>query len=110
MKEATWFNNFIGDHEFIPSKQAPMEIFCVNEGVVALTKEPNDHGRSRHILRKYQDDKHKVVEGGILVNMVSLEDNLADLLTKTLSKIKHLEHAKNVFMIYDISFSSLLIF
>ncbi|CAH1440299.1 unnamed protein product [Lactuca virosa] len=52
-KEAIWLKNFIGDLGVVPAIQEPMEMFCDNEGAVALTKEPRDHGRSQHIDRKY---------------------------------------------------------
>ena len=39
-------NNFVGDLGVVPSIKQPMEIFFGNEGAVALTKEPKDHGRS----------------------------------------------------------------
>ncbi|KAI3700323.1 hypothetical protein L2E82_44949 [Cichorium intybus] len=77
-----------------------------DDSAVALTKEPKDHGRSRHILRKYHYVRHKVESKDIVVNRVSLEDNLTDPFTKALSKIKHDEHAKSIGMRDDISFSS----
>ena len=62
-KEAIWLKNFIGDLGVVPAIKEPMEIFCDNEGAVALTKEPRDHGRSRHIDRKYHFIRHRVEEG-----------------------------------------------
>ena len=44
--------NFVEDLGVVPAIKEPMEILCDNEGVVALTKEPRDHGRSRNIDRK----------------------------------------------------------
>ena len=76
-KEAIWLKNFIGDIRFVPTIKEPMEIFCDSEGVVALTKEPRDHGRSRHIDRKYHFITHRVVEGLLKVKRVSSEENLA---------------------------------
>ena len=52
-KEAIWLKKFIGDLGVVPSIKEPVEIFCNNEGAVALNKEPRDHGRSRKINRKY---------------------------------------------------------
>ncbi|GJZ45060.1 retrotransposon protein, putative, ty1-copia subclass [Tanacetum coccineum] len=52
-KEAIWMKNFIRDLGVIPIVQDPIEIFYDNESVVALTKEPKDHGKSKHIERKY---------------------------------------------------------
>nr|GEU31230.1 retrovirus-related Pol polyprotein from transposon TNT 1-94 [Tanacetum cinerariifolium] len=53
LKEAIWIKNFIGDLRVIPIVQDPIEIFCDNESVVTLTKEPKDHGKSKLIERKY---------------------------------------------------------
>ncbi|KAI3709538.1 hypothetical protein L2E82_39300 [Cichorium intybus] len=39
-KEAAWLKNFIGDLGVVLSIQEPLELFCDNEGAVALTKEP----------------------------------------------------------------------
>ncbi|GJT27883.1 retrotransposon protein, putative, ty1-copia subclass [Tanacetum coccineum] len=59
-KEAIWMKNFIGDLGVVPTVQDPIEIFCDNESAVALTKEPKDHGKSKHIDRKYHFVRSKV--------------------------------------------------
>ena len=88
-KEATWLQNFIGDLGVVPNIKDPIEIFCDNEGAVALTKEPHVHEKSRHILRKYHYVRKRVEAGGVVVKRVSSEDNPADPLTKALSRDKH---------------------
>ncbi|KAI3767195.1 hypothetical protein L2E82_17283 [Cichorium intybus] len=103
-KEAAWLKNFIGDLGVVPSIQEPVELFCDNEGAVALTKEPRDHGKSRHIDRKYHYIRHKVEEGHLVVKRVSSEDNPADPLTKALSRVKHYQHARRIGLTDDISF------
>ncbi|KAI3780227.1 hypothetical protein L2E82_10198 [Cichorium intybus] len=105
-KEAAWLKNFIGDLGVVPSIQEPVELFCDNEGVVALTKEPRDHGKSRHIERKYHYIRHQVEEGHLLVKRVSSDANPADRLTKALSRIKHNQHARSIGLGDDISFSN----
>ena len=70
-KEAIWLKNFIGDLGVVLVIKEPMEIFCDNEGAVALTKEPRDHGRSQHIDRKYHFIRHRVEEGLLVVKRVS---------------------------------------
>ncbi|GJV72113.1 retrotransposon protein, putative, ty1-copia subclass [Tanacetum coccineum] len=62
-KEAIWMNNFIGDLGVVPTVQDPIQIFCDTESAVALTKEPKDHGKSKHIERKYHFVRSKVEEG-----------------------------------------------
>ena len=59
-KEAMLLKNFFGDIGFVPLIQERMNIFYDNEGEIALTKEIKDHGRSRHIERKYHYIRHKV--------------------------------------------------
>ena len=46
-KEATWLRNFIGDLGTVPTIQEPIKLFCDNEGAVALTKKPKDHGKTK---------------------------------------------------------------
>ena len=103
-KEATWIKNFIGDLGLVPSNKDPIEIFCDNEGAVALTKEPRDHGRSRHIKRKYHYIRNVVEDGEIVVKRVSSEENPADPFTKGLAFDKHSLHAKAISMRNDVKF------
>ena len=102
-KEAIRLKNFIGDLGVVSAIKEPMEIFCDNEGAVSLTKEPRDHGRSRHIDRKYHFIRHRVEEGQLVVKRISSEDNPADSLTKGLSRVKHLQHARSIGLKDDIS-------
>ena len=88
--------NFIGDLGVVPTEQDPIEIFCDNESAVALTKEPKDHGKSKHIERKYHFVRRKVEEGYVIVKDIRSEDNLADPFTKALAKSKHDEHAWSI--------------
>ncbi|GJW04899.1 hypothetical protein Tco_1563755 [Tanacetum coccineum] len=84
LKEAIWMKNFIGYLGVIPIVQDPIEIFCNNESVVALTKEPKDHKKSKHIERKYHFVWSKVEEGYVIVKHIRSEDNPADPFTKSL--------------------------
>ncbi|GJW02077.1 retrotransposon protein, putative, ty1-copia subclass [Tanacetum coccineum] len=93
-KEAIWMKNFIRDLGVVPIVQDPTEIFCDNESMVALTKEPKDHGKSKHIERKYHFVRSKVEEGHVIVKHIRSEDNPADPFTKALAKSRHDEHAR----------------
>ncbi|GJX99364.1 hypothetical protein Tco_0356383 [Tanacetum coccineum] len=73
-KEAIWMKNFIGDL-----------------GVV-----PTDHGKSKHIDRKYHFVRSKVAEGHVIVKDKRSEDNPANPFTKALAKSKHDEHAWSI--------------
>ena len=84
----------------------PIEIFCDNTGVVAFTKEPKDHGKTKHIKRKFHYVRHRVEDGDILVSRISSEENPVDPFTKALSKTKHELHVRSIGLRQDISFSS----
>ena len=47
VKEAAWLKNFIGDLGVVPSINRPVEIFCDNEGAIALTENQNTMGSQR---------------------------------------------------------------
>ncbi|KAI3778046.1 hypothetical protein L2E82_07023 [Cichorium intybus] len=85
---------FIRDLGVVPSIDGPVEIFCDNEGAVALAKEPRAHKRTRHIHRKYHYIRRLVEEGDIMISRVTSEDNLADPFTKPLSQAKHDSHTR----------------
>lgn len=95
-KEAVWMKKFIQDLGVVPSIANPIEIFCDNEGAVALAKEPRAHRRTRHIARKYHFIRDIIENGDIVVSRVPTEGNLADPLTKPLSQVKHDSHAKSI--------------
>ncbi|GJY43585.1 hypothetical protein Tco_0431798 [Tanacetum coccineum] len=103
-KEAIWMKNFIGDLGVVPTVQDPIEIFCDNKSAVALTKEPKDHGKSKHIERKYHFVRSKVEEGHVIVKHIRSEDNPADPFTKALAKSRHDEHARSIGLKDNIKF------
>nr|GEU99737.1 hypothetical protein [Tanacetum cinerariifolium] len=95
-KEAIWMKNFIRDIGVVPTLQDPIEIFCDNESVVALTKEHKDHKKSKHIERKYHFVQSNVEKGHVIVKHIQSKDNLTDPFTKALAKSRHKEHARNI--------------
>nr|GEW52548.1 hypothetical protein [Tanacetum cinerariifolium] len=87
LKEAIWMKNFIRDLGVVPTVQDPIEIYYNNESAIALTKEPKDHEKSKHIERKYHFIRSKVEEGHMIVNHIRAYDNPADPFTKALAKL-----------------------
>ncbi|KAJ9557107.1 LOW QUALITY PROTEIN: hypothetical protein OSB04_011721 [Centaurea solstitialis] len=79
VKEAVWMKKFIKDLGVVPSIELPIEIFCDNEGAVALAQEPRSHKRTRHIHRKYHYIREVVASGEVVINRVHTDANLASL-------------------------------
>ena len=96
---------FIGDLGVLQDIKEPMEILCDNKSAVALAKEPMDHGRSRHIDRKYHFIRHLIEEGPLVAKRVSSKENVTYPLTKGLSRVKHLQHTRSIGLKDDISFN-----
>ena len=89
--------DFVGDLGVVPT----------NSGTdIDVLRQSRDHGRSRHIDRKYHFIRHKVKEGHFIVKWVSSEKNPADPFRKGLSRAKHVQHARSIGLKDDVSFNS----
>ncbi|KAJ9561794.1 hypothetical protein OSB04_006954 [Centaurea solstitialis] len=93
-KEAVWLRNFISDLRVVASISRPIDIYCDNSGSVAQAKEPREHHKSRHVLRKYHLIREIIGRGDVT------DENVADPLTKPLARAKHEGHASSIGMQY----------
>ncbi|KAJ9544557.1 hypothetical protein OSB04_024264 [Centaurea solstitialis] len=81
-KEAVWLRNFLSDLRVVASISRPIDIFCDNSGAVAQAKEPREHHKSGHVLRKYH----------LIREIIGRGDPLA--------RVKHEAHANSIGMQY----------
>ncbi|KAJ9539558.1 hypothetical protein OSB04_032291 [Centaurea solstitialis] len=95
-KEAVWLRNFLSDLRVVASVSRPMDIFCDNSGAVAQAKEPREHHKSRHVLRKYHLIREIIGRGDVRICKIPTEENVADPLTKPLARVKHEAHANSM--------------
>ncbi|KAJ9557822.1 hypothetical protein OSB04_012436 [Centaurea solstitialis] len=99
-KEAVWLRNFLSDLRVLASISRPIDIFCDSSGVVAQAKEPREHHKSRHVLRKYHLIREIIGRGDVRIYKIPTEENVADPLTKPLARVKHEAHANSIGMQY----------
>ncbi|KAJ9544677.1 hypothetical protein OSB04_024384 [Centaurea solstitialis] len=99
-KEAVWLRNFLSDLRVVASVSRPIDIFCDNLGAVAQAKEPREHHKSRHMLRKYHLIREIIGRGDVRICKIPTEENVADPLTKPLARVKHEAHANSIGMQY----------
>ncbi|KAJ9553326.1 hypothetical protein OSB04_017371 [Centaurea solstitialis] len=99
-KEAVWLRNFLSDLRVVASVSRPIDIFCDNSGAVAQAKEPREHHKSRHVLRKYHLIREIIGRGDVRICKIPTEENVADPLTKPLARVKHEAHANSIAMQY----------
>jgi hypothetical protein len=63
-------------------------IFCDNQSCVKLSENPMFHDRSKHIEIKYYYICDRVQKGEVKLQYISTDEQIADILTKHLSKGK----------------------
>ncbi|KAL0308938.1 UNVERIFIED_CONTAM: Retrovirus-related Pol polyprotein from transposon RE2 [Sesamum radiatum] len=90
--EAVWMKNYIQELGVVPSIAEPVIIFYNNNGAIAQAKKPRSHHRSKHILRHYHMLREMVSRGDVRMDQVSPAENIADPLTKPISRIAHTQH------------------
>ena len=83
---------FISNLGIIPSASGPIKIFSDNTGAIALAKESGFHKRTKHIKRCFNSIRDQVKEGDIEICKIHTDLNVADSLTKPLSRAKHDQH------------------
>ncbi|KAJ9544730.1 hypothetical protein OSB04_024437 [Centaurea solstitialis] len=98
--EAVWLKNFLSDLRVVVSISRPIDIFCDNSRAVAQAKEPREHHKSRHVLRKYNLIREIIGRGDVRICKIPTEENVADPLTKPLARVKHEAHAVSIGMQY----------
>ncbi|KAJ9547092.1 hypothetical protein OSB04_019635 [Centaurea solstitialis] len=99
-KEAVWLRNFISDLRVVASISRPVDIYCDNSGAVAQAKEPREHHKSRHVLRKYHLIREIIGRGDVRICKIPTDENVADPLSKPLARVKHEVHASSIGMHY----------
>jgi len=66
----------------------PSIIFDDSTACIGMTKNPVQHSRNKHIELKYHFVRDKVASGEIKLVYVPTEENVADIMTKCLARIK----------------------
>lgn len=69
---------------------------CDNMGAIKLSHNPVFHARSKHIEIQHHFIRERILEGEIKVSYIPIEDQQADLLTKSLARVPFEFHRKNV--------------
>ncbi|GJW23002.1 copia-like protein [Tanacetum coccineum] len=85
--EVTWIQCLL--KEFNVHVSTPLPIMCDNASAIALASNPVHHARTKHIEIDCHFVRDKIKAGQILPTYISTKQQLADILTKGLSKPLH---------------------
>jgi hypothetical protein len=87
--QGVWLRRLLGD---LMNKEEERVVLNINnKSAISLCKNPVHHDRSKHIDTKYHYIRECVEESKIEVNYVCTDDQLADILTNSLGRLKFLE-------------------
>jgi hypothetical protein len=91
--QAVWLGRLIGE---IFDREAEVPTLLVdNKATIQLCKNPVFHDRSKHIELKYHFIREQLEKGHITVDYIDTCDQLADIFTKSLGRVKFQElHAR----------------
>ena len=90
-KEAIWLQHLLTQLRVDRTpvdNTPPITIYGDNRGALALAKNPMYHARTKHVDIRYHFVREKVEEGLVKMDWIAGNFNLADGLTKPLSKAR----------------------
>ena len=90
-KEAIWLKSLFAqlDSSLAEAVHAVI-IHCDNQGAIALAKNPESHARSKHIDIQWHYQRERIEDGSVEFRHIPTEEQIADSLTKALTREKFL--------------------
>ena len=85
--ELTWIQSMLRDITFHSTKTP--NLWCDNIGATYLSINPIFHARTKHFEVDFHFVRDKVQKNEVKVQFICSKDQLADILTKPLSKMRH---------------------
>ncbi|UYV61328.1 hypothetical protein LAZ67_1004381 [Cordylochernes scorpioides] len=88
-KEAVWIATILKELKFLTNFAFPLIIHCDNRSAIDFSKNNAENNRSKHIDIRYYHVRERIISGEIKIVYIPTKENLADVFTKTLSKVAH---------------------
>ncbi|GJW35260.1 copia protein [Tanacetum coccineum] len=85
-QQALWMKQALVDYDIVLDD---IPVLCDNKGAINISKNPVLHSRTKHIEIRHHFLRDNVQKGNISIEKVSSEDNIADILTKPLKRLKY---------------------
>ena len=90
--EAIWLWKLLTD--LFDLEMQTTTILCDNQSCIKMTENPVFHDRSKHIVIRYHYIRDMVQRGALKLLYISTDEQVADVLTKPLSRVKF-EHFRD---------------
>ena len=96
--QALWLARLLS--ELLGKETGAFELRVDSKSALALAKNPVFHERSKHIRIKYHFIRSCLEEGSVKASYINTVDQLADILTKSLGRVKFLELRTRVGLVH----------
>ncbi|KAD3641550.1 hypothetical protein E3N88_30774 [Mikania micrantha] len=97
-QESMWLSQLLRD--LGQDMNGRLEIWCDNKSAIQFAGNPTFHARTKHVEIHYHYVREKFLNGEIDLKYVDTKDQLADMFTKGLSRVKMLEFMQKLGMVY----------
>jgi transposase InsO family protein len=87
--QGIWLSRLLG--ELLGTQAPKVKLLVDNKAAISLSKNPVHHDRSKHIDTRYHFIRDCVDRGEVDIDHVSTNEQLADILTKALGRVKFVE-------------------
>ena len=85
LKEVMWIEELLDELGVIFMTSV---IYCDNQGAIKIAENKSSSGRTKHISIRLELIKSKIQENKIILRYIKSEDNIADIFTKPLGRLK----------------------
>ena len=92
--EALWIRSLLKELGW--EQENPTVIQDDNTGCIALSKNPGNHGRTKHMDIKYHGLRENVLNKNVELQYCNTKDNVADMMTKGLPEKTFVKHRDSV--------------
>jgi len=93
-KEGVWIRKFLIELGVFPNASSPLDLYCDNSGAIAQAKEPRNHQKSKHVMRRFHLIREFINRSEIKICKIHMDLNISDPLTKPLPQPKHERHTR----------------
>jgi len=100
-REAVWLRKLLAD--ILDRELETTMIHCDNQRCIKLSENPVFHDRSKHVEIKYHYIRDIVQRGAVKLQYIRTDEQIADILTKPLSRLKFVYFRDKLGVIENVS-------